>query len=299
MSADTEKLITELVLKALDGDIDCINNLDDRVLRSKAKAAFFKAKKDPESYRQNNYDTSQHKDGERNKIEDPITDYVLRGLDGNMDEINAIEDRVLRGKIKAALVKAKKDPISFKLKAGVKVEESAPSELEENKVEVKKSLNARIKNLAEIKFPKSVLNEDVEKYLLVDPKIWYQFSIWLKAEETLLFDSLQCQTGFDLGDGVLEARYNLHSMKQDHYTEIRIQVDKNKPEIPSVESVWRIADWFERETYDMLGIVFKGHRDMRRILLPDDWEGWPLRKDYQVQETYHGIVIPKMKEGWE
>ena len=105
--------------------------------------------------------------------------------------------------------------------------------------------------------------------------------------------------GIDLGEGLLESRYNLHSMQHDHYTEIRIVVSIEDPKIPSVEEVWRIADWFERETYDMFGIQYTGHRDLRRILLPDDWEGWPLRKDYEVQDTYHGIVIPKIKEGWE
>ena len=69
----------------------------------------------------------------------------------------------------------------------------------------------------------------------------------------------------------------------------------------SIEQIWRIGDWFERETYDMFGIVYEGHRDLRRILCPDDWEGWPLRKDYETQESFHGILVPKIKEeeGWE
>ena len=88
-------------------------------------------------------------------------------------------------------------------------------------------------------------------------------------------------------------------MKHLHSVEIRIKVSIENPNIPSVESLWRVADWFERETYDMFGINFTGHRDLRRILLPEDWEGWPLRKNYEEQETYHGIVVPKVKEGWE
>lgn len=299
MSPDTEKIIIELVLKALNGDMDSINNLDDRVLRSKAKAALFKAKKDPDAYREKYSKGSIPNDNENNFKNDPITSYVLKGLDGDMDQINAIEDRVLRGKVKAALVKAKKDPKSFKMQVGLKEVKKQTIELDEEKVDIEESINQRIKKLALEKFPQSILNDDVEKFLLVDPKSWSSLSAYLKIEESLFFDSLQCQTGFDLGEGFLEARYNLHSMKHDHYTEIRIQVTKDNPRIPSVEEVWRIADWFERETYDMLGIHFDGHRDMRRILLPDDWEGWPLRKDYEVQETYHGIVIPKMKEGWE
>ena len=97
----------------------------------------------------------------------------------------------------------------------------------------------------------------------------------------------------------MEVRYNLHSMTHYHAIEIRIKTDRNDPKVPSVEQVWRIGDWFERETYDMYGIVFEGHHNMTRILCPEDWEGWPLRKDYETQETYHGIIVPKVKEGWE
>ena len=88
-------------------------------------------------------------------------------------------------------------------------------------------------------------------------------------------------------------------MKHLHSVEIRIKVKIDNPDIPSVYSIWRGADCFERETYYMFGINFTGHRDLRRILLPEDWNGWPLRKDYEEQETYHGIVVPKVKEGWE
>lgn len=67
--------------------------------------------------------------------------------------------------------------------------------------------------------------------------------------------------------------------------------DDNLPEVPSVSSVWRTADWHEREAYDLMGVFFTGHPDLRRILLPDDWEGYPLRKDYKDPESYHGISI--------
>jgi NADH-quinone oxidoreductase subunit C len=63
------------------------------------------------------------------------------------------------------------------------------------------------------------------------------------------------------------------------------------PSFQSVSNIWRTAEWHEREAYDLLGIYFEGHPDLRRILLPDDWEGYPLRKDYLAAEEYKGIKI--------
>ncbi len=141
-------------------------------------------------------------------------------------------------------------------------------------------------------------SEDGVIYIL--PKHWNEIAQFLQSDESLSMDQLECLTGVDLGtESNLEVRYNLHSMKHRHKIEIRIETDRSNPIIPSVEQVWRMADWFEREAYDMVGIKFEGHRDMTRILCPDDWEGYPLRKDYEVQETYHGIVVPKIKEGWD
>ena len=225
-----------------------------------------------------------------------IAELVEKGLTGDMEPINSIEDRVLRSKAKAALAKAKR---------AAKSQETADSQKKKSEekslddVPSSDTLNEKIGKMVKEKFPGSLANENTETYIQLKPDQWFEIGAWLKSEPSLSFDSLQCQTGIDVGDNTLEARYNFHSMKHNHYTEIRIAVTRKEATIPSVEQIWRIADWFERETYDMLGIEFSGHRDLRRILLPDDWEGWPLRKDYQVHETYHGIVVPKMKEGWE
>ena len=222
-----------------------------------------------------------------------ISEAVEKALQGDMDAINKIEDRVTRSKAKAALVKAKRAKV-------VSDEDSTKEDnASESKVEEKISFNQTLCKKISEKFSDSIDGDPNNDWIQLKPENWLKIAKWLKSDEELSFDSLQCNTGMDLGEGVLESRYNLHSMKHLHKVEIRIKVSAEKPDIPSVEQVWRVADWFERETYDMFGINFIGHRDLRRILLPDDWEGWPLRKDYEEQETYHGIIVPKVKEGWE
>lgn len=138
-------------------------------------------------------------------------------------------------------------------------------------------------------------------HIQVSPEDWNELAGFLREHDSLKFDSLMCLTGIDEGleEENLGVIYNLHSMIHRHKLEVRITVPKSKPVVPSVEQIWRIADWFEREIYDMFGITFEGHRDLRRILLPEDWEGYPLRKDYIFPESWHGINVPKMKEGWE
>ena len=156
-----------------------------------------------------------------------------------------------------------------------------------------------IKETLDREFPGSVIdNEELaESQIELKPDQWLEIATYLKNDPGLSFDQLECVTGIDTGeDGPLQSRYNLHSMEHRHKIEVVISLDRNNPKVASIEQVWRVGDWFERETYDMFGVIYEGHRDLRRILCPEDWEGWPLRKDYETQETYHGIVVPKIKE---
>ncbi len=85
-------------------------------------------------------------------------------------------------------------------------------------------------------------------------------------------------------EGIFEVTYHLFSMAQRHELLLKVKVPREHPVVPSVTGVWRGADWHERETYDLFGIVFEGHPDLRRIMMTDDWVGHPLRKDYVYED---------------
>ncbi|MBI5639876.1 MAG: NADH-quinone oxidoreductase subunit C [Nitrospirae bacterium] len=109
---------------------------------------------------------------------------------------------------------------------------------------------------------------------------------YLHDEPDLSFDYLTDVCGVDyLGkkEKRFEVVYHLYSIRHRHMIRLKAEVSEKDPYIDSVMPVWVGADWHEREAYDLFGIVFKGHRDLRRILMPEDWEGHPLRKDYPVK----------------
>ena len=121
---------------------------------------------------------------------------------------------------------------------------------------------------------------------------------YLQQTEGLYFDMLSCITAMDLGAEAeqMEVIYTLYSIPYNHSFCLKIRFDRNTsseilPSVPSLTSLWKTADWHEREAFDLFGIQFEGHPDLRRILLPEDWEGYPLRKDYKEQEKYHGITV--------
>jgi NADH-quinone oxidoreductase subunit C len=100
---------------------------------------------------------------------------------------------------------------------------------------------------------------------------------------SLGFDYLADLFATDRQDRI-EVVYRLTALERNEKLVLRIYLDRDKPEVDSVTSVWKGANFLEREAYDLLGVVFKGHPDLRRILLPEDWEGHPLRKDYVIPD---------------
>ena len=117
---------------------------------------------------------------------------------------------------------------------------------------------------------------------------------FLQKTEGLYFDFLACLSGIDNGvkEETMEVLYHLNSLPLEHSIVIQVIIPRDlKTPVPSITSLWRTADWHEREAFDLFGIHFENHPDLRRILLANDWEGHPMQKDYKEQEYYHGITV--------
>ncbi len=115
----------------------------------------------------------------------------------------------------------------------------------------------------------------------------------LYRNSTTYFDMLACVTGIDNGAeaATMEIAYNLYSIPFNHHLMIKVVVPRDNPQVESVSAIWKTANWQEREIFDMYGIHFRNHPDLRRILMPADWQGHPLRKDYKHQEYYRDIKV--------
>ena len=134
--------------------------------------------------------------------------------------------------------------------------------------------------------------------LIVPSALLTDICFFLRDHEETYFDFLSCLSAVDDGvsAGTFTVVYHLASLPYQRQLTLKVVLPNDRqpdrlPSVPSVSAVWRTADWHEREAFDLMGIYFEGHPDLRRILLPEDWEGYPLRKDYQEAERYHGIAI--------
>ncbi|GBD00234.1 NAD(P)H-quinone oxidoreductase subunit J [bacterium HR17] len=122
---------------------------------------------------------------------------------------------------------------------------------------------------------------------------------FLRDEPDLDFNFLRCLSAVDwLKDGEFEVVYHLFSFRHRHELVIKVRVPRHDPRVPSVASVWRTANWHEREAYDLMGIVFEGHPDLRRLFMPEGWVGHPLRKDYVHDiERFDDEYAEKIRRG--
>lgn len=144
------------------------------------------------------------------------------------------------------------------------------------------------------KFPKGVLNVvegHGDPWAEVAPEAVVDVCRWLLNDPEMHFDLCTSISGTDDTKDFWVV-YHLYSVPKNHKLVLKVKAGpREDPVVPSVISVWRAADWHEREAYDMYGIRFEGHPDLRRILLPEDWPGYPLRKDYEFPDEYQGIPL--------
>src|SRR3954464_4564123 len=148
----------------------------------------------------------------------------------------------------------------------------------------------------------------IDPFVVVAPSDLFDVCRFLRDDSRLRFDLLNCISGVDYLEPApkkapkagfephMEVVYHLQSFTHRHRFVLKVILPRWKddkpgalPEVPSVTSLWAIADWHEREVYDLSGVWFTGHPDLRRILLAEDWVGHPLRKDYEFPLEYHGI----------
>lgn len=112
----------------------------------------------------------------------------------------------------------------------------------------------------------------------------------LRDDPELRFDFLQNLTAVDWPKRqLIQVVYHLFSYAHRHEICVRVDLPRAAPHLPSVVSLWPTANWHEREQFDLLGVVFEGHPDLRRLLMPDDWVGHPMRKDFREPKTYRGM----------
>ena len=150
--------------------------------------------------------------------------------------------------------------------------------------------------------------EAIDPFVVVAPSDLPEVARFLRDDSRLRFDILNCISGVDYlepdpkkapkagFEPHTEVVYHLQSVTHRHRFTLKVILPRWKddkagelPEVPSVTSLWRAADWHEREVYDLSGIWFTGHPSLTRILLSEDWVGHPLRKDYEFPLEYHGI----------
>ena len=130
--------------------------------------------------------------------------------------------------------------------------------------------------------------------VVVVPDRVAEVATFLRDDPALAFDCLSNLSGVDYPKaGHIQVVYHLHSYRHRHWIVLKANALRDDPVVASVAGVWSHANWQEREAFDLLGVRFTGHPDLRRLLMPEDWPGHPLRKDFVEPQEYHGIATSR------
>ncbi|HZG80797.1 MAG TPA: NADH-quinone oxidoreductase subunit C, partial [Brevibacillus sp.] len=165
--------------------------------------------------------------------------------------------------------------------SAAEADESQPKEPSKNQPYLDKYVTRITEAFGAEVIEASYINELAKEVptLVIQNERWHDVAVFLKEDEQLAFDYLSDLHGVDYEDR-LEVYYHFYSYQNRQSLAVKVKTGREQSSVASVMDIWSGANWNERETYDLLGIYFPGHSDLRRILLPDDWVGHPLRKDY-------------------
>lgn len=133
-----------------------------------------------------------------------------------------------------------------------------------------------------------IADKKPDGWMVVEPAAIVEVCRFLKEDPETMMECLSNESGVDYKDRI-EVVYHLFSYRYRHTAVLKVKLPRDNPSIATVEGLWNSANWMEREIFDLLGVNFEGHSDLRRVLLPEDWFGYPLRKDYVEPLEYHGI----------
>jgi NADH-quinone oxidoreductase subunit C len=127
-----------------------------------------------------------------------------------------------------------------------------------------------------------------DPFIVIDPASIVEVGSFMRTDPELAMDCLSNESGVDYKDRI-EVVYHLFSYSKRHGAVLKVKLPRENPTVATLENIWKSANWMEREIFDLLGVTFEGHSDLRRILMPEDWPGFPLRKDFVEPSEYHGI----------
>ena len=133
-----------------------------------------------------------------------------------------------------------------------------------------------------------IVEKKPDPWMVVEPAALLEVCQFLKDDPATSMDCLSNESGVDYKDHI-EVVYHLFSYRHRHQAMLKVKLPRENPSVATLENLWKSANWMEREIFDLVGVNFENHSDLRRLLMPEDWIGYPLRKDFVEPQDYHGI----------